>query len=241
MHPDLSPPLTDLKLLSTIDPVNDYVRVILVDDHPMVRLGIRAMLEGDSEIQVVDEAGNGARAIELVEIIKPDVALVDVILPVMDGFETAKLIKDRSPNTAVMMLTGYDRPDYVAQMLQAGATGYLVKGCAPELLRHAIHTVARGGTVIKSDAAMELLKPFTEKPAIPGEMAHESVALERFTPRELDVFRLLAAGRANPVISRELHLAEVTVKKHVQSIMGKVGVSDRTAAAVFGVRAGLLP
>ncbi len=241
MHPDPSLSLTDFKLLSTIDPVNDYVRVILVDDHPMVRLGIRAMLECDSGIQVVDEAGNGDRAIELVEIVKPDVVLVDVMLPVMDGFETAKLIKDKSPNTAVIMLTGYDRPDYVVQMLHVGATGYLVKGCAPDLLRHAIHTVVNGGIVIKSDVAIASLKPFTEKPATPMGTSREAVTLDRFTPRELDVFRLLAAGRANPVISRELHLAEVTVKKHVQSIMGKLGVSDRTAAAVFGVRAGLLP
>lgn len=188
MHPNPSGPLTDLNFLSAIDPVNDSIRVILVDDHPMVRLGIRAMLEGDSEIQVVGEAEDGDMAIELVERVKPDVVLVDVTLPVMDGFETARQIKDKSRNTAVMMLTGYDQPGYIHQMLHAGATGYLVKGCAPDLLRHAIHTVVHGGTVIKSDMGMESSQPFIGHPTTRSRMVPEPDLLERFTPESWTYF-----------------------------------------------------
>ena len=211
-------------------------RVMVVDDHPVVREGIRVMLSSDPKIEVIGDVGSGEEAVEAATQLKPDVVLTDIRMPGMTGIEVTKRIKTLLPGTAVVVLTMYDSEMYVVEALRAGAAGYLVKDCSRELLCHAINAVVDGGTMVRSGLLRHAIQGLMR---VPQEGPSASIGTERFTPRELEVLRLLAQGGANRDIAAELNLAEVTVKKHVQNIIGKLGVSDRTHAAVVAVRMGL--
>ena len=216
------------------------LRVLLVDDHPVVREGLCSMLSRDHSIQVVGEASNGAEAIEMANTLGPDVVLTDIRMPGMNGIEVTRRIKAVCPGTAVIVLTMYDSEMYVVEALRAGAAGYLVKDSSRELLCHAINIVVDGGTMVRSGLLRQAIHGLFRGPRNPEEGEEESQQVEQLTARELDVLRLVSQGHANREIARELNLAEVTVKKHVQSIIGKLGVSDRTHAAIMAVRRGLV-
>ena len=215
------------------------LRVLVVDDHPVVRDGLRAMLDGHPGIKIVGEAGTGEEAIQKAKQLEPDVVLTDIRMPDMSGIEVTRRIKAEQPGTAVIALTMYDSEVYMIEAIRAGAVGYLVKDCSRELLCHTINAAVRGGTMVRSD----LLRRANQGPSrgwrqIRDETDH--VVAERFTVRELDVLRLVVQGYTNKDIARELGLVEVTVKKHLQNIVGKLGVSDRTQAAVMAMRLGLV-
>jgi len=219
----------------------DKIKVVLVDDHPVVREGLRTMLSTVPDIEVVAEAGDGLEALEKANEHRPHVVLMDLRMPNLDGIEATRRIKSQLPSTSVIVLTIYDNDAYVVDAVRAGAGGYLLKDASKDLLIHTIRAVNSGGMLIKtsllreamlslSDTAGDRLK---EKPG-------ESTALDELTPRERDVLRLLIRGRSNKEIGQALSISEDTAKKHVQTIMLKLGVSDRTQAAVKAVRAGLV-
>lgn len=214
-------------------------RVLLVDDHTVVREGLRSMLLSDPSIVVVGEAASGEEGIDQAFTLAPDVVLMDIQLPGISGIEATRRIKAAQPGTAVVFLTMYNSEMYVVEGLRAGAAGYLVKDSSRELLCHAIHAVLDGCVMIKST----LLRRATQGPSRvsqqPGEGQGGFGVMESLTNRELEVLHLVAQGYPNKQIAAELHLAEVTVKKHVQSVMGKLGASDRTQAAIMAVRLGL--
>lgn len=219
--------------------MGEKVTVLLVDDHPVVRQGIRAMLDGEEDLQVVGEASSAEEALQMVRELQPQVVLMDIRLPGMSGTEATSLIKRDQPDTAVIIMTMYDTESYVVQAIRAGAAGYLIKNSPRELLRQAVRTVADGGTIIPRGllrGAVEGLAPVAAARA----MVAERGGARRLSPREIEVLRLLAEGHGNKAIAGQLHLAEVTVKKHVQGIIGKLGVQDRTQAAVVALRLGLL-
>lgn len=217
------------------------VHVLLADDHPVVRAGLRTMLESDPKIEVVGEVGSGEEAVESVALLEPQVVLMDIRMPGMNGMEATRRIKSARPAIGVIVLTMYDCEMYVVEAIRAGAAGYLVKDSSRELLCHAIHAVADGGTMVRSTLLRRAIHGLLHVPEAPMGDANGSAptGIERFTSRELDVVRLMAQGFPNKRIAHELSLAEVTVKKHVQSIIGKLGVSDRTHAAIMAVRLGL--
>lgn len=216
------------------------LRVMVVDDHPVVREGLRAMLCSDPEIQVVGEASDGSEAVELVEQLQPDVVLTDIRMPGMNGIEATQRIKEKRPSTVVIVLTMYDNEIYVIQALRAGAAGYLVKDSSRELLCHTIKVVMDGATIVRSGLLRQAIHGLLQAPHVSDQRQADSPAREHLTARELDVLRMMAEGYANKEIAGQLSLAEVTVKKHVQSIIGKLGASDRTHAAITAVRLGLV-
>ena len=216
------------------------LRVLVVDDHPVVRHGLRAMIGGESRMEMVDEASSGEEALEKVSLLEPDVVLVDIRMPGMNGIEVTKRIKAARPDTAVILITMYDSEVYVAEALRAGAAGYLLKDSPRELLLHAIDAAVSGGTIVRSGLLRQTVHGLLQEPR-KLRMGQADVGFnERFTPRELEVVRLVAQGYPNRAIAKELSLAEVTVKKHVQSIIAKLGVSDRTQVAIMTIREGFV-
>ncbi|MBI4201419.1 MAG: response regulator transcription factor [Chloroflexi bacterium] len=216
------------------------LRVLMVDDHPVVRDGLRAMLSHDGGIQLVGEASDGTEALEMATRLEPDVVLMDIRMPGMSGIEVTRHLKVARPTTAIIVLTMYDSEMYVIEALRAGAAGYLVKDSSRELLCHTIRAVVDGGTMVRSGLLRQAIQGLSRMPRQSEGQPDQPLIVERFTARELDVLRLVSQGRANREIAGELHLAEVTVKKYVQSIIAKLGVSDRTLAAIAGVRLGLV-
>jgi DNA-binding NarL/FixJ family response regulator len=215
------------------------ITVLLVDDHTVVREGVRTMLSEERDIVVVGEASSGEEAIQKATELDPNVVLMDIRMPGMSGTEAVRQIKSARPITPVIMLTMYDSDMYVVDALQAGAAGYLTKDVSRELLCHAIRLVVDGGTTVRSGLLKCAIDALLRASA--GKKQESGVSLvEHLTPRELDVLRLLACGHGNKEICRELHLAEVTVKKYVQQVIQKLGVSDRTNAAIHAVRLGLV-
>ena len=217
----------------------DKIKVLLVDDHPVVREGLRTMLSTAPDIEIVAEAGDGVEALEKAKEHRPQVVLMDIRMPNVDGIEATRRIKSQLPSTSVIVLTVYGNDAYVVNAVRAGAGGYLLKDASKDLLIHTIRAVNSGGMLIKTSLLREVIRSssdttgarFKEKPA-------DSTALGELTPRERDVLLLLTRGRSNKEIGQELSISEDTAKKHVQTIMLKLGVSDRTQAAVKAVRAG---
>jgi len=216
----------------------DTIKVLLVDDHLVVREGLRAMLGMEETIEIVGECVDGAEAVERVKALGPDVVLMDIRMPNMDGIEATRRIKEERPETAVIVLTVYDDEVYVVDAVHAGAGGFLLKDASRDLLLHTIRAATDGGTLVKTsllqEAIASLLRHAADHP--PAEVG------ERYnlTPRELEVLQLLSMGHTNKVIAARLSVTEDTVKKYVQSIIAKLHASDRTHAATIAARAGLL-
>lgn len=214
------------------------ISVMLVDDHPVVREGLRTVLKADPMFELVAEAASGGEALARVAEMMPQVVLLDVQLPGKSGLEVLREIKLRHPQVSVVMLTMYDSEVYFIEAMKFGASGYLLKDAPHELLGVVIRAAALGGAVVNrrllevAIRGAEVLFRKTSDPTL------EKVT-SQLTPRELDVLRLLARGAQNRAISAELHLAEVTVKKYVQSVVAKLAVPDRTRAALLGARLGL--
>ena len=214
------------------------IKLFLVDDHPVVREGLRAMLSGEPTMDLVGEASSGEEAVDRIKELGPDVVLMDIRMSGMSGIEAARHVKDESPTTSIIMLTMYDSEMYVVDAIRCGAAGFLTKDCSRELLCHAIRAVVNGGTLVRSGLLRQAIQGLIQAPGESKERGDPSL-MSRLTQRERQVLRLLAQGLGNKTICARLNVAEVTVKKHVQNIIGKLGVSDRTHAAIIAVRSGL--
>jgi DNA-binding NarL/FixJ family response regulator len=212
-------------------------RILIVDDHPMVRAGLKAMLN-DPEIEVVGEAADGRKAIALAIALQPDVVLMDLNMPDMDGLEATAQIKKQCPAAAVVIITGDHSRNYIRKAIDAGAAGYIMKGAERSMLLQAVKLVRAGGSLIDAGLLSALAADANEEAGEAGRRGVEDL-LATLSPRELEVVRYLARGLTNKEIAQAMHYSVGTVKNVVQRIIEKLGVSDRTQAAVYAVRAGL--
>jgi two-component system, NarL family, response regulator LiaR len=207
------------------------IRVLIADDHAVVRQGLRTFLELQDGIEVVAEAEDGEEALAAAERTEPDIALVDLVMPRLDGLETIRRLQKRHPATRVIVLTSFLDDDKIFPAVRAGAAGYLLKDVQPQELVGAIRTVHDGNALLHPAVTARLLD------GLAGEQ--REAAPDLLTPREREVLALVAQGLANKAIARELGVSEKTVKTHVGSILRKLGVTDRTQAALYAVREGL--
>src|SRR5215204_5920991 len=219
-------------------------RLIIADDHALVRSGMRSMLAGEAGLEVVGEAADGAEALELCRRLRPDLVLMDVLMPGMDGLAAARAIKEELPRTSVVMVTMQEDPDYLFEAVIAGAAGYVLKGATPEQLTDAVRQVLDGEFLFNQKLTIDLLRSMAGREksptSPPGAAPSEEYDSEPLTDRETEILRLLAQGQTNPQIARELVVSPGTVKNHVRHIIAKLGVSDRTQAAVRAMELGLL-
>lgn len=206
------------------------IRILIADDHRVVRQGLRLLLKVDPDLDVVGEASNGVEAVRLAGQLRPDVVLMDLVMPVMDGITATAAIRRETPEVEVLALTSVLEDASVVGAVRAGAIGYLLKDTHAEELRHAIRSAAAGQVQMAPEAAARLLREVR----LPE-------ASDTLTERETEVLRLLAQGQANKEIARSLGIGEATVKSHVGRILDKLGVQSRTQAALHAVRSGLVP
>jgi DNA-binding NarL/FixJ family response regulator len=211
----------------------DPIRVLIVDDHAVVREGLRNFLQLQDGIEVVGEAGDGRAALTAEAELSPDVILMDLMMPVLDGVQTMRELHERGSTGRVIVLTSFLDDDRILPAIRAGAAGYLLKDVEPAELAAAVRGASGGRAMIDPTVAARLLRTLTD-----GEGSAPAVP-DTLTPREREVLCLIAAGRSNKRIARELGVAEKTVKTHVGHVLAKLGVSDRTQAALIAVRAGL--
>lgn len=220
----------------------DPISILIVDDHPVVRDGIRYMLRTSPEIRVVAEASTGLEALERVRVFHPRVVLMDIRMPDMDGLEATRRIKEQFPESCVVIMTMHDDEEYVVQAVQAGAAGYLLKDAPKAEVCRTIEAAAGGDTTIKASLlqrAMKSVRNGSEDQQRKALSGWASMA-ESLTPRESAVLRLVVDGKTNREIGETLFISEDTAKKHVQSLVAKLGASDRTTAAVTALRLGLV-
>jgi DNA-binding NarL/FixJ family response regulator len=213
------------------------IRVLVVDDHHLVRTGFRVILEIEEDIEVVGEASDGARAVDLAASARPDVVLMDVEMPGVDGLEATRRIVAADAGPAVLILTTFDRDDYLFAALQAGASGFLLKNGTPEALIDAVRVVARGDALLAPEITRRVIATFTKPGAATRTNGRQ---LSELTPREHEVLVLLAGGATNAEIAAALLLGEATVKTHVSRVLAKLGVRDRTQAVVFAYEHGVV-
>jgi DNA-binding NarL/FixJ family response regulator len=206
------------------------IRIVIADDHEVVRQGLKMFLGMDPAFDVIAEASNGQAAVELVEQLRPDVVLMDLLMPVMSGIEAISVIRERFPDTEVIALTSVLDNGSVVKAVRAGAIGYLLKDANSDELLQSIKAAAAGQVQLSPRAAALLVQevPVPESPEI-------------LTPREVDVLRLIAAGKSNREIADELVLGEKTIKTHVSNLLSKLNMTSRTQAALYAVRIGLVP
>ena len=215
------------------------IRVLLVDDQSLLRMGFRLILEAEPDLEVVGEAADGATGVSMASSLHPDVVLMDVRMPGMDGIQvTAAITASRS--SKVLILTTYDLDQYVFAGLKAGASGFLLKDAPPDELTSAIRTVAAGEAVLAPTATRRLIDQFAPLLPDPGRQDDRDTVLSKLTDRERTVFAQLATGRSNREIATELHLCEGTVKIHVGRILTKLGLGDRVQAVVLAYESGLI-
>lgn len=207
------------------------IRVVVADDHPIVRVGLRRFLDSRDGIEVVGEAADGEQAVARAARLQPDVVLLDLVMPVLDGLGAIERILARDPDARVLVLTSFAGEDQVLPALRAGASGYLLKDADPAEVERAVRAVAAGESPLDPAVAGRVLRAVR-----PG-----SDPLAALTPREREVLGLLARGLTNRQIARELVVAEKTVKTHVSAVLAKLGLADRTQAALLAVREGLGP
>ena len=211
------------------------VRVLLVDDDQLMRAGLRAVLSSDAGIEVVGEAATGRAAVARVAALRPDLVLMDVRMPDLDGIAATREVLATSPDVKVVILTTFEQDDYIFGALSAGASGFLLKRTSPEELLAAIHTVAAGDSLLSPSVTRIVLERLARQPA-PG-VAGSAVA--DLTPREREVLGLVARGLSNGEIAAALVIEESTVKTHVKRILGKLGLRDRIQAVIFAYESGI--
>ncbi len=211
------------------------IRVAIVDDQEMVRTGLRMVLDAESDLEVVAEAGDGDTGVREVHRERPDVVLMDVRMPGVDGLEATRRICAEHPDIAVIVLTTFDLDDYVFGALRAGASGFLLKDAPADDLVAAIRVVAAGDALLAPSVTKRLIAEFAERPTVT-----RAPGLETVTDREGDVLRLVARGLSNAQIAAELFVAETTVKTHVSRLLTKLGVRDRVQLVVVAYESGLV-
>ncbi|MFI6994878.1 response regulator [Nonomuraea wenchangensis] len=211
------------------------VRVLIVDDHEVVRQGLRFVLEQEDGIEVVGEAGDGEAALRAVHALRPDVMLLDLVMPVMDGLRALRALREAAggPAPAVIVLTSFQEEDRVVEAVRLGALSFLSKTSAVDRVVEAVRAAAHGGSVLEPGIAALLVRQVRR--------AERPRPLDTLTPRERDVLAALARGRSNAEIARDLRMGRETVKSHVSSVLAKLGVSDRTQAAIYALQQGLVP
>jgi DNA-binding NarL/FixJ family response regulator len=213
------------------------IRVLLVDDHPLMRAAFEMTLRAEPDIEVVGEAGNGAEAVERAHRLRPDVVLMDIRMPDMDGVEATRRLTAARGDLRVLILTTYDTDEYVIEALRAGASGFLLKDVRPDELVHAIRVVAAGDALLAPSLTRRLLDQFS-RPTTPTSARPN--ALGELTEREIDVLTLVGKGLSNDEIARELFVAETTVRTHLRHVFDKLHLRDRVGAVVFAYDAGLV-
>lgn len=213
------------------------IRVLVADDQAVVRGGLRMILEAQDDIEVVGEASDGQEALELVDGLDPDVVLMDIRMPGIDGIDATRRISEKSQRPAVLVLTTYGLDENVYAALKAGAAGFLVKTDSPDRLVQAVRVVAAGDALLGPEITRRLIERFISGP---NPNAPVSPDLERLTERELDVLKLVAGGLSNAEIAGELYVGEGTVKTHVARILSKLGCRDRVQAVVFAYESGVV-
>ena len=214
------------------------IRVLIADDQALVRGGFRMILDGEEDIEVCAEAGDGAEALAAAEETRPDVVLMDVRMPELDGIEaTRRLLSAPDRRPRVLVLTTFDLDEYVYEAMRAGASGFMLKDIDPPELAHAVRVVSRGDALLAPAITRRLIEQYTKRPA-PG--AGPPAELEELTARELEVLRLLARGMSNAEIGQELFLSPATVKTHVARVLSKLKLRDRIQAVVLAYESGLV-
>jgi len=214
--------------------VTEAISVLIVDDHRVVRQGVRAFLETQPGIMVVAEADSGEASIQLVQEHAPDVVLMDLVMPGMDGVETTRQVKKVSPRTQIIVLTSYHQDEYIFPAIRAGALSYLLKDAQPEELANAVRKAANGEAVLHPRVAARVVQE------LHGARQDSPNPFTELSDRELEVLRLIADGMNNADIAEQLVISEKTVKSHVSNILSKLHLGDRTQAAVYAWREGVV-
>jgi len=215
------------------EPTQSKIKILIADDHPVVRAGLSAMLSRERDIEVVGEAENGNQAIEKANKLHPDIILMDLRMPEVDGIEAMRQIKTKSPQVKFIILTTFDNDEYIFKGIEAGARAYLLKDAPRERLFKAIRAVSKGESLIEPAIAGKVLDRFAE-------LSRQTQSPETLSERELEVLALMAKGEGNKLIASNLIISESTVKTHIQSIFQKLGVSDRTEAVTEAIKKGII-
>lgn len=218
--------------------MTEMIRLLLVDDQRLMRDGLRILLELETDFEVAGEAEDGARALECYQQLTPDVVLMDIRMPVMDGVEATRRLREFDPNSRIIILTTFDDNEYIFEGLRAGALGYLLKDVSGEELADAIRKVAAGGSMIEPSVARKVVAEFARLAPAKPQAVEELI--EPLSDREIEILKLVSQGLTNKEIAARLYLAEGTVKNYVTSILQKIEVRDRTQAAIRGRELGLL-
>ena len=213
--------------------MSEAIRVYITDDHQIVRRGIRQLLSTEAGIEVVGEASNGKEAVAEVDQLKPDIVLMDLVMPVMDGIEAIRQIKAGNPSIQILVLTSFATDDKVFPAIKAGALGYLIKDTSPDELINAIKQVHKGEPTLHSSIAQKLLKEISHAPA------DEHISPDPLTDREVEVLKLIARGLSNQEIAETLVVSVATVYTHVSRVLDKLHLASRTQAALYALREGL--
>ena len=213
------------------------IRILLVDDHAVVRAGLRMLLGADPELQIVGEAENGAQALRLTDELAPDVVLMDISMPDMNGIEATRKIKEQNPNVVVLALTMHEDDQYFFEMLAAGASGYVPKRAAPNDLLSAIHAVYNGGVFLFPSVARVLVQDYVQRAARAGAAGH---SFDVLTEREREVLALIAQGLSNQEIADQLVISAKTVNRHRENIMAKLNLHSRVELVRYAIEKGLI-
>jgi DNA-binding NarL/FixJ family response regulator len=214
------------------------IRIVIVDDQAMVRAGLRLILEFEPDMRVVGEAGNGREAVVLARSLRPDVILMDVQMPALDGIAATRQIIEQDPDRSgrILILTMFERDEYIFGALRAGASGFLLKNAPPEDLIEAVRTISAGDSLLAPSVTRRIIAEFVRLPA----RATPAKELKSLTERETETLRLLARGLTNAEIATTFFVSESTVKTHVSSMLAKLNLRDRTQAVVFAYESGLV-
>ena len=211
------------------------IRLLLVDDHEVIRAGLRMLFAAEDDMEIVGEASNAEEAIEAVAKLEPDIVLMDVVMPGLSGIEATRRIREASPETNVLALTMHEDEQYFFEMLHAGASGYVPKRAAPDDLLSAIRVVSRGQVFLYPSVAKMLVKDFVQRGGVDSHPVHEQL-----TPREREVLTYIAEGYTNREIAEELHISPKTVDRHRENIMGKLDLHSRVALVKYAIEKGMI-
>lgn len=224
-------------------PADSPARLLIADDHDLVREGLRTMLAKEADLEVVGEAEDGRQAVQMCLALRPDLVLMDVRMPEMDGLAATRAIKSESPRVSILVVTTHAETEYLLEAVEAGAAGYVLKDATKRELVDAVRKVLTGEFALNQDLAMRLLRRLAgeDRRVVAAPTSRPDPPIEPLTTREIETLGLVAGGLTNKEIALQLFVSAGTVKNHVQSIIAKLGVSDRTQATVRAIELGLLP